>query len=85
MNLQNILLLGNDMIIPRDPMDWGNPWTNEAQVSCDDDEDSLLVGQDLEQEPDLAVEACCFGRSSQRQHGPKTFVSETEGVRKHTE
>ena len=32
MNLSGILLLGNDMIIPRDPHDWGNPWTNETQV-----------------------------------------------------
>ncbi len=46
MNLHNILLLGNDMIIPRDPMDWGNPWTNEppqvtkGMTMDEDDRDS---------------------------------------------
>lgn len=30
-NLHGILLLGNDTIIPRDPLDWGNPWINETQ------------------------------------------------------
>ena len=30
MNLRGILLLGNDMIIPRDPRDWGNPWGVQA-------------------------------------------------------
>ena len=33
MNLQNILLLGNDMIIPRDIRDWGTAWITEPQVS----------------------------------------------------
>ncbi|XP_059095957.1 hepatocyte nuclear factor 4-gamma-like isoform X2 [Tigriopus californicus] len=32
MHLKDILLLGNDMIIPKDPQDWGNPWLNETQV-----------------------------------------------------
>jgi len=31
MNLQNILLLGNDMIIPRDIRDWGTAWITEPQ------------------------------------------------------
>nr|AID52844.1 hepatocyte nuclear factor 4 [Tigriopus japonicus] len=31
MHLKDILLLGNDMIIPKDPQDWGNPWLNETQ------------------------------------------------------
>ena len=31
MNLQNILLLGNDMIIPRDIRDWGAAWISEPQ------------------------------------------------------
>ena len=30
-NLPNILLLGNDMIIPRDIRDWGNNWLNDGQ------------------------------------------------------
>lgn len=30
-HLQNILLLGNDMIIPRDIRDWGTTWISEAQ------------------------------------------------------
>ncbi len=29
MNLEGILLLGNDMIIPKDPSEWGHPWVNE--------------------------------------------------------
>ena len=33
MNLQNILLLGNDMIIPRDIRDWGTAWITEPQVN----------------------------------------------------
>ena len=32
MNLNSILLLGNDMIIPRDPRDWGTAWITEQQV-----------------------------------------------------
>ena len=32
LNLENILLLGNDMIIPRDIRDWGAPWVTETQV-----------------------------------------------------
>ena len=32
MNLHGILLLGNDMIIPRDVRDFGNVWGNETQV-----------------------------------------------------
>ena len=32
MNLDHILLLGNDMIIPRDPRDWGAPWVTQQQV-----------------------------------------------------
>ena len=31
MNLDHILLLGNDMIIPRDPRDWGAPWVTQQQ------------------------------------------------------
>ncbi|XP_023325747.1 hepatocyte nuclear factor 4-gamma [Eurytemora carolleeae] len=31
LNLENILLLGNDMIIPRDIRDWGAPWVTETQ------------------------------------------------------
>lgn len=31
MNLQDILLLGNDMIIPRDIRDWGTAWITEPQ------------------------------------------------------
>jgi hypothetical protein len=33
MNLNSILLLGNDMIIPRDPRDWGTAWISEQQVT----------------------------------------------------
>ena len=29
---QDILLLGNDMIIPRDIRDWGTAWITEPQV-----------------------------------------------------
>merc|ERR1719186_305005 len=29
MNLRDILLLGNDMIIPRDIRDWGGQWTEQ--------------------------------------------------------
>ncbi len=29
MNLRGVLLLGNDMIIPRDPREWGDPWAAE--------------------------------------------------------
>ena len=33
MNLNGILLLGNDMIIPRDTREWGNPhWRTDSQV-----------------------------------------------------
>jgi hypothetical protein len=32
-NLNSILLLGNDMIIPRDPRDWGTAWITEQQVT----------------------------------------------------
>lgn len=32
MKLNGILLLGNDMIIPRDPLDFGNHCFNENQV-----------------------------------------------------
>ena len=32
MNLQDILLLGNDMIIPRDIRDWGVYMGSEPQV-----------------------------------------------------
>ena len=35
MNLNGILLLGNDMIIPRDTRDWGNlnvQWRTDSQV-----------------------------------------------------
>ena len=32
MNLNSILLLGNDMIIPRDPRDWGTAWITEQQI-----------------------------------------------------
>ena len=32
MNQINILLLGNDMIIPRDIQDWGAAWVTEQQV-----------------------------------------------------
>ncbi len=82
MNLHNILLLGNDMIIPRDPMDWGNPWNNEPpQVnsggsgqqpfSSGDEEDSLLSGQE---EPSF--------RPGRRQGGAKQFVSETEDLKR---
>ena len=35
MNLNSILLLGNDMIIPRDPRDWGTAWITEQQVRYD--------------------------------------------------
>eukprot|EP00095_Tigriopus_kingsejongensis_P007036 maker-scaffold1013_size70870-snap-gene-0.16 protein:Tk07036 transcript:maker-scaffold1013_size70870-snap-gene-0.16-mRNA-1 annotation:"transcription factor hnf-4 homolog" len=31
LHLNDILLLGNDMIIPKDPQDWGNPWLNDTQ------------------------------------------------------
>ena len=33
MKLHGILLLGNDMIIPRDVRDFGNVWGNETQVT----------------------------------------------------
>ncbi len=32
MKLHGILLLGNDMIIPRDVREFGNVWRNETQV-----------------------------------------------------
>ena len=32
MKLHGMLLLGNDMIIPRDVRDFGNIWGNETQV-----------------------------------------------------
>ncbi len=75
MNLHNILLLGNDMIIPRDPMEWGNPWTSEPQVNVDgdfgeDEEDSLLVGQELM--------GAVTDQQQEEQSGPKAFVSETD-------
>ena len=38
MNLNGILLLGNDMIIPRDMRDWGNLnpiWRTDSQVDID--------------------------------------------------
>ena len=33
MKLHGMLLLGNDMIIPRDPRDLGTAWINETQVT----------------------------------------------------
>ena len=33
MKLHGMLLLGNDMIIPRDVRDFGNIWGNETQVT----------------------------------------------------
>jgi hypothetical protein len=33
MHLRGILLLGNDMIIPKDPREWGNSWLEETQVA----------------------------------------------------
>ena len=31
MHLNGILLLGNDMIIAKDPCEWGNPWATDTQ------------------------------------------------------
>jgi nuclear factor 4 len=42
-NLRGILLLGNDMIIPKDPREWGNPWINEPQVRENVDQAAALV------------------------------------------
>jgi len=41
-NLRGILLLGNDMIIPKDPREWGNPWINETQVSIHECEGKVM-------------------------------------------
>ena len=42
MNLQDILLLGNDMIIPRDIRDWGVYMGSEPQVLQERQKKSIL-------------------------------------------
>ena len=32
LKVRDILLLGNDMVIPKNERDYGNQWVNEAQV-----------------------------------------------------
>ncbi len=80
MNLHGILLLGNDMIIPRDPRDWSNtPWRNDIQVYCDDgdgiDDDSRESGDSDEAAEIKARLQLQQQEQRTRSNGVKNFVS----------
>ena len=79
MNLNGILLLGNDMIIPRDIREWGNlnpHWrTGDSQVDIEQGPNRGHDDDPKEEDPDHADDEVTNGGSNKSKREIRDFVS----------